>query len=141
MRILLVLPMIALTGCLLIWFGVPNAAMILSRDTPTDTELHDEGNSKPSDEVIEHGREIEPCSLLESAERIRREGLRLILTPRGVEMRSKTDHHSEEAEKAVRDIRRATRRNAMLVLDIPTYSIGASAAAGRWGFISPVGKT
>jgi len=25
-------------------------------------------------------------------------------------MRSKTDHHSEEAEKAVRDIRRATRR-------------------------------
>src|SRR5208283_5620384 len=39
-----------------------------------------------------------------------REGFWLILTAKGAEMRSKADTHSEEAEKAVRDIRRATRR-------------------------------
>jgi transposase-like protein len=34
----------------------------------------------------------------------------LILTAEGAEMRSKVEQHSEEAKKAVRDIRRATRR-------------------------------
>src|SRR5208283_3680995 len=39
-----------------------------------------------------------------------REGFWLILTAKGAEMRSKVERQSEEAEKAVRDIRRATRR-------------------------------
>jgi catechol-2,3-dioxygenase len=36
--------------------------------------------------------------------------LRLILTAHGAEMRSNAERHSEEAEKAVRYIHRATRR-------------------------------
>src|SRR6202022_1899274 len=41
---------------------------------------------------------------------IEEEGCWLILTAEGAEMRSKVERHSEEAEKAVREIRRATRR-------------------------------
>src|SRR5208282_5879205 len=41
---------------------------------------------------------------------LRKRGFWLILSAKGAEMRSKADTHSDEAEKAVRDIRRATRR-------------------------------
>jgi transposase len=43
-------------------------------------------------------------------EQLRKRGFWLILTAEGAEMRSKVERQSEEAEKAVRDIRRATRR-------------------------------